>query len=149
MNADLIVLGPGGLHTALIPNLLVEGVSKALQETKAKKILVINLMNRKGQTDNFKSGDYLREVARFIGKDIFDYILVNSSMPSSELIEIYARESEVVENNISDPRVIAADLLDNRKSEYGKSDILALNRALIRHDSQKLASELMKIVNHL
>ena len=63
MNADLIVVGPGGLHTSLIPNFLVEGVSEALtQKRMPKKIFVVNLMNRKGQTTHFKVSDYLKEI---------------------------------------------------------------------------------------
>lgn len=53
-NADLIVVGPGGLHTSLIPNLLVEGFSEALRQSDAKKVFIANLMNRKGQTTGFK-----------------------------------------------------------------------------------------------
>src|SRR3989344_3973456 len=34
MNADVVIFGPGGLHTSLIPSLLVEGVSKALRLQK-------------------------------------------------------------------------------------------------------------------
>ena len=37
MNADLIIIGPGGLHTSLIPNLLVEGVSEALCASRRRK----------------------------------------------------------------------------------------------------------------
>ena len=146
MNADLVVFGPGGLYTSLIPNLLVEGVSKALRETKAKKVFVINLMNKKGQTPQFTVKDHLNEIKKFIGKDIFDYIIVNNSEPPKELIEDYAEEGEMVKNDLkSDSRVVEAPLLSNELKEIQKGD--ALKRNLIRHDSQKLANELMKIVD--
>lgn len=150
MNADMIVIGPGGLYTSLIPNLLVEGISKALRETEAKKVFIVNLMNKKGQTTHFKVGDYLQEISRFIGKDIFDFIIVNNTPPTRELIELYATEGTPVENDLLlHPRVIAADLLDSHKVQQGVGDIFTQYRSFIRHDSQKLAQELMKIVDNL
>jgi uncharacterized cofD-like protein len=146
MNSDMIVIGPGGLHTSLIPNLLVEGVSEALRNSQAKKAFVVNLMNRKGQTTGFKVSDYLKEINRYIGEDIFDFILVNSQKPSQELIEVYAEEGELVENDLIEDKVIYTPLLGESK-ETPKKDLL--KRSLIRHDSKKLAQELMKIVNHL
>ncbi len=150
MNADIVIFGPGGLYTSLIPNLLVEGVSKALRETKAKKVLVINLMNKKVQTPGFKASDYLNEIKRFTGSDVFDHILINKVKPAEQLITLYAEEAEFVENDIAaDPRVITADLLDQEEPEYSKSDSIAHARALIRHDAKKLARELMSIVDTL
>jgi len=146
MNADIIIIGPGGLHTSLIPNLLVEGVSEALRNSQATKTFVVNLMNRKGQTTGFKVSHYLSEITRFIGEDIFDYILVNHQKPPQELIEVYAEEGELVDNDLIDERVIAVPLLGDPK-ETPKKDML--KRSLIRHDSKKLAQELMKIVNYL
>lgn len=145
-NADLIVLGPGGLHTSIIPNLLVDGVSQALQNSAAKKIFVVNLMNRKGQTSLYKVSDYLSEVIRFTGGDIFDYILVNNQMPPPELIERYADEGDVILNDLEEKRIIKAPLLGELKEEM-RGDLI--KRSLIRHDSKKLAGELMKIVDHL
>jgi uncharacterized cofD-like protein len=146
MNADMIVMGPGGLHTSLIPNLLVEGVSSALRQSGAKKALVMNLMNRKGQTTGFKVSDYLQELVRFIGDDIFDFILVNNQKPSQELIEVYAEEGTLITNDLKEDRVILAPLLGELK-EGQKHDLI--KRSLIRHDPKKLSQELMKIVNHL
>ena len=103
-------------------------------------------MNRKGQTTGFKVSDYLSEIARFIGEDIFDHILVNSQKPPQELIEVYAEEGELVENDVPGDRVIYTPLLGEPK-EAPKKDLI--KRSLIRHDSNKLAQELMKIVNHL
>lgn len=142
-NADFIVLGPGGLHTSLIPNLLVEGVSDALVQSKAKKIFVMNLMNRKGQTTGFKVSDYLREITQFTGSDIFDAIMVNDQSPPEELLDVYAEEGTLVENDLRDKRVVLAPLLGNLE-EGAKRDLIKRN--LIRHDSNKLATELMKIV---
>lgn len=146
MNADLIILGPGGLHTSLIPNLLVEGFSDALRQSDAKKVFIANLMNRKGQTTGFKVSDYLNELERFIGEDVFDYVLVNHQKPPQELIDLYASEGDLVENDLKDDRVRAAALLGEVKPGP-KKDLMKRN--LIRHDSKKLASELMKIVDHL
>ena len=42
--ADAIVIGPGSLYTNIIPNLLVNGVAKAIKESKAFKVYVSNLM---------------------------------------------------------------------------------------------------------
>lgn len=144
--ADLIVIGPGGLHTSLIPNLLVKGISEALLTSKGKKIFVVNLMNRKGQTTTYKVSDYLKELVQYIGEDIFDYILVNKEHPPQELIDVYAEEGSIVENDIEEKRVIVAPLLGQVKDPQ-KRDLIKRN--LIRHDPDKLARELMKIVPHL
>lgn len=145
-NADLIVIGPGGLHTSLIPNLLVEGVCEAISQSDAKKVYVVNLMNRKGQTTKYKTSDYLNELIRYMGKDIFDFVLINAQKPPKELIDVYAEEGDLVENDLKDERLIEADLL-GRLAEEPKRDLLKRN--LIRHDSRKLAQELVKIVDHL
>ena len=145
-NADLLVIGPGGLHTSLIPNLLVEGVCEAICQSDAKKVFVVNLMNRKGQTTGFKTSHYLAELVRYLGKDVFDHILLNGQNPPKTLIDVYASEGDLVENDLNESRVILADLL-GIPAEAAKKDLLKRN--LIRHDSKKLAQELMKIVDHL
>lgn len=147
MNADLVVIGPGGLYTSLIPNLLVEGMSEVLRKSPAKKVFVANLMNRQGQTTDFTVSSYLKEMEKFIGSDIFDYIIVNNQRPPEPLIERYAEEGKLIENDLhGEERVIAAPLLGELKESY-KVDLIKRN--LIRHDSKKLAQELMKIVHHI
>ncbi len=145
-NADMVVVGPGGLHTSLIPNLLVEGLVDALRASQAKKAFVVNLMNRKGQTTGFKVSHYLQEITRFIGDDIFDYILVNNQSPPQTLIDVYAEEGDLVQNDLSEFRVVHASLLGELREQPVKDFI---KRSLIRHDPKKLAQELMKIVHHL
>lgn len=147
MNADLVVLGPGGFYTSLIPNLLVEGVADSLKKTLAKTVFVVNLMNRRGQSKGNKVSDNLKEVVKFLGKDIFDYILVNNSKPSEDLIQNYSKEGNLVENDIfDDERVIVTDLL-GPLATLQKKDLIRRN--LIRHDSKKLAKEIIKIVNNI
>jgi uncharacterized cofD-like protein len=146
MHADAIVVGPGGLYTSIIPNFLVQGMSKAILNSPAKKILVVNLMNRKGQTTNFKVSDYVRELKNFIGKDCFDYYLVNNQKPPAELMEKYSGEGELVENDMDDNRIVLAPLLGEIQQRQNQD---LLKRSLIRHDSDKLAQEIMKIVSYI
>jgi uncharacterized cofD-like protein len=145
-NADVIILGPGGVFTSIIPNLLVENVADAICSSKGKKIFITNLMNRKGQTTNYKVSDHLNEVVRFLKKDPFDYILVNNKTPPSKLMDLYANEGDLVVNDLKGKRIISKNLLGPIEKEK-KIDLLKRN--LIRHDSKKLAKELIKIVNNI
>lgn len=147
LNSDMIVLGPGGLYTSLIANLLVGGIPEALRDSQATKVLVINLMNRKGQTTHYKVSDYVKELSQFIGEDIFDFILVNNQSPPEDLIERYREEGDLIVNDMEDDgRVIEAELLGEITSRQ-PGDIV--RRSLIRHDSKKLAHELMEIARKI
>ncbi|MBT4446257.1 YvcK family protein [archaeon] len=149
MAADLIVFGPGGLYSSLIPLLLVPGIAKAFMESKAEKVFVVNLMNRLGQTNNFSVASYLQEIGYFMDSNVFDHILVNNGLPSNDLVHKYADEGSLVKNDLveSDTRVIAADLISDKLKEVQEGDTMVRN--LIRHDPKKLALELMKIVNNI
>ncbi len=146
MNADLVILGPGGLFTSLIPNLLVDGVAQALAKTQAKKVFIVNLMNRKGQTTGYRVSHYVKEIVRFLGEDIFDFILVNNQEPDPKLIEVYKEEGELVQNDLEETRIVSAPLLGDLHDQPIKD---LIKRNLIRHDPKRLAQELMKIVYHL
>ena len=148
MTADLIVFSPADIYSSLIPNLLVDGICKALRDSEAKKVFISNLMNKNGQTTNFKVNDYLNQIKRFVGKDIFDHILINNTKPAEHLLNIYAEEGTMVENDLDDdPRTITANLISDEIIAQKKSDVV--KRSLIRHDSKKIAEELMKIVDHI
>lgn len=145
--ADLIVLGPGGLYTSLIPILLVPGIAEALIQSKAKKAFVVNLMNRRGQTTGFSVASYLEEIYRFIGEHIFNYVLVNNAPPSPNLLDLYAEEGEPVSMECDLPegmQLVLADLLDGSPLKPQKGDLVRRN--LIRHHSRRLAAELIKLV---
>jgi hypothetical protein len=152
LNADLVVIAPGLLYGSLAPALLVSGVTRALAETKAKKVYVCNLVNKPGQTDEFTVADYAGEIERFAGVKL-DHVLYNNHRPSQELIDRYAKDGELlVEWNkeelkkkhfyASGKRLIADEVWENTNAA---SDPLAAQRSLIRHDADRVARELMRI----
>jgi 2-phospho-L-lactate transferase/gluconeogenesis factor (CofD/UPF0052 family) len=121
-------------------------VGDAICKSRAKKVFVLNLMNRKGQTTGYRTSHYLNELVSFLGKDVFDHILINVEQPPKELIDVYAKEGELVENDLQDVRIWQAHMLGS-VAGTPKKDLMKRN--LIRHDSRKLAQELMKIVADL
>ena len=47
--ADLILIGPGSLYTSIIPNFLVSGITEAVAQSGAYKLMVMNLMTQEGR----------------------------------------------------------------------------------------------------
>ncbi|MBI3671780.1 YvcK family protein [Candidatus Azambacteria bacterium] len=146
--ADLIVVGPGSFYSSLIPNFLVDGVSRAVISSKAKKVFVCNIMNKYGHTDNFTVQDFVDRMEKFIKPKVFDFVIYNNTIPLKALLKKYIDEGEPVlfdkARKISGRKFIGADLLSKTNPKKQKGDILK-NRALIRHDQNKLAEIIMKI----
>lgn len=133
--ADLIVIGPGDLYSSIISNLVVEGIPEAIKSSKAKKVYVCNLMTKFGETNNFKASDLVKEIENYLGKDILDCIIVNNSEYDKNLLTKYEEEKAypVIVDNIK-YKTISADLITKP--------------ILIRHDSHKLANEIIGILEN-
>lgn len=151
--ADYVIFGPGDLYTSIIPNLLVSGMSEVLSSIKAKKIYVSNLMTRYGQTDNFKLSDFVNILESYMGEGLLDYIIVNKTRPSKELLDWYCEvdKSSWVDNDISgdtyrNAKVVSADILSKTKFVQNVAD--RVKRSFIRHDPQKLAEVIFDLIDN-
>jgi uncharacterized cofD-like protein len=148
--SDYIIFPPGDLYTSVIPNLLVNKVSKLLSKSKAKKVYFVNLMNKRGQTDDYKASDYVYELERYSGT-FLDYVIINSITPTNELIKWYKRKDNVVpveddldEKYVTEAKVVRRDLLSKTKYEQNLAD--RVKRSFIRHDPEKIKKVLIKII---
>jgi uncharacterized cofD-like protein len=148
LEADYIVLGPGNYYCSVLPNIIVNGFREAIIESKAKIILPINLTNKLGHTTNWKISNYVNDIEKYLGK-LVDVVLVNDEIPSEEQIERYKlKEGEgfLVEDDFKDDRVIRTPLLSHLVFERASADVFSSVRGFIRHDSEKLAKSIEKIM---
>lgn len=149
--ADVIVIAPGNLYGSLAPALVVDGVRQAIKKSKAKLVYVCNLVTKPNQTDGFKVHDYASEVERFIGAPLLDYVIYNTDEPPRTLLEKYIHEGEkLVEFDLerfekchyqaAGLPLIATDPIPQRQD-----DAIAKSRSLIRHDTDAVSRQLMRI----
>ena len=129
LGADLIILGPGSLYTSLLPNLLVTGLTDALEASRAQKYFVCNVATQRGETDGFNASDHLRVIEQHIGLDLFDLVVCNRSFRGKleQDIEWVTADVPLHENY----HVYEADLVD---------DLYPW-----RHDSKKLARAVVNL----
>lgn len=148
-DADFIILGPGDLYTSVLCNVVVDGIAKAIRQSKAKKIFVMNLMTRFGQTDGFSASDHLKEMEKFLGGEVFDYCLVNKkeTIPSKAIAWYRKNDTTPVRDDLNGNgrlKVIRGNYVSSKIFQKSESDRLV--RSLIRHDSQKLAKALVDLL---
>ncbi|MBI2036267.1 YvcK family protein [Candidatus Microgenomates bacterium] len=147
LDANAVIIGPGDLYTSIIPNLLVRGVKRALQKSKARKIFVLNLMTKYGQTTNYKASDHIADLEKYVGRGVLDAVLINTKKPRREALDWYSDFEEYpLVDDLGDGRamvMVRANLIKDVLLEKEKAD--TLKRSIIRHDPEKLAREIIKL----
>lgn len=128
--ADLIIIGPGDLYSSLIPCFLPEGAKKAIQKSKAKKILIVNPMTKLGETNNFSVLDFTNEIEKYIGCPL-DFVLYNNEISSKARIKNYKKGHRELLG------IVKIDKNLNKKKFIGKN--LLVKSGPIEYDSNKLA----------
>lgn len=142
-NADLILMGPGSLFTSVIPNLLVEGVSEAIQKSSAIKIYIANLMSQPGETDGFSLSDYHFTLAKHSFSGIVSHIMVNQEPIDPEILKRYEAEHAA-------PVVItAADraYFQTVGVQLIEGDFMETVKGYVRHDALKVSEEAVSMVD--
>jgi len=137
-SADAIVLGPGDIYTSVLPNLLVEDVSEAINASKAIKIHVCNLMTKPGESTGFKASDFVKAIIECLGtSDPLDYLIFNNSIFPEKLLQRYVSESQY-------PVELDSDECETVVRNVIGSPVLAAGVKL-RHDPNALAEVIMEI----
>lgn len=138
--ADIITLGPGSLFTSVIPNLLVNGIPKAIAKSRATKIYFVNLMTQPGETSGFRASDHVEQILKHCGRHgskLIDICVLNSGTLRSGIVKRYgamsARPVEADHDRLDTLgiRVVTADLV--RLAGRKESD-------KIRHDPGAIAA---------
>jgi uncharacterized cofD-like protein len=119
--ADLITMGPGSLFTSVIPNLLVDGIPRAIATSSALKAYFVNIMSQPGETDQFRASDHVAAILRHAGRtyqrSLLDLCVVNSRPAGGKIADRYrASDARPVESDLDNLkalglRVISTDLL--------------------------------------
>jgi uncharacterized cofD-like protein len=118
--ADVITLGPGSLYTSVIPNLLVQGIPRALAESPALKVYFANLMTQPGETSGYCASDHVRTLLKHSGRyarRVLDVCVINEGPLGGSAVRAYSAlaaqpvtpDRERIE--ALGLRVIAADLV--------------------------------------
>ncbi len=149
INADVIILGPGNYYCSVIPNLIVCGFKEAIAKSRAKIIFPVNLTNKLEHTSGWKVSDYVKDIEKYLGKSV-DFILVNNKKPSAEQTKLYELEEGkgvLVNDDFNDKRVVRTKLLSDVMFKPKYDEKMKATRGFIRHDSQKLADCIKRIIN--
>lgn len=143
LDAEKIVFSAGDLYTSVLPHLLVTGIKEAIEQSKAKVILVLNLMSKIGETDNFQASDYLKAFMYYLGSNNnIDYIVANSNGLDEEITKVYKKDQQQpVKVDDDTCKKIAPQTKIVRKPLA----IYHIREHLFRHDSEKLAQIILDL----
>ena len=138
-NADSIIIGPGSLYTNIIPNLLVNGVARAVKESKAKKIYVCNIMTEPGLTDNYSVADHINAIVEHCGTGLIDYCLYDTGEIIPEIIKRYNRDgADLVEQNIND--------VSDKRIKFLKENLSIITENCVRHNATLIADLAIQMI---
>lgn len=140
--ADLIIIGPGSLYTGILPILLIREIADEIKKSKATKIFVSNIMTEHGQTDNYSLSEHINALHEHAGKGIVDYCIASDSDIMPEYIRMYNQNgSDIIDIDKSRVKNTGVRLVVKDMSVVGE-------KGKIRHDSIKLAKEIIDIMCH-
>lgn len=153
LNADFIIMGPGDFYTNTIANLVVDDVVSIIKKSRAKILFVANLMDSPSETPGYKLSDFFNDFEKYLPLETLDYVLVNNNRKfPAKALKAYADEDTFpIEDDIngnfhnSKTKIIRTDLLSTKIPKKEKGDVLS--RSMIRHDSKKLSSAILKILD--
>lgn len=135
-DADMILFGPGSLYTSIIPNLLVDGIVPAIQESDALKIYICNVMTQDGETEGYTVSDHIRAIFQHSAQGLFQLCLTNSSPIPKGVAARYAAEG-------AEPIRCDGDICQQLGVETVNRPVSTVENGFVRHNPGHLARELI------
>ena len=132
LDADLVVVGPGSLYTSVLPNLLVDDITRAIRASDALKIYVCNVATQAGETVGYTVEDHVRAIEGHTGPGLFSCVLANANVkqtPDATWNFAQVRLGGDPAQTLPGYEVVTADVVDEDRPWRHDPD--KLSRALI------------------
>lgn len=133
--ADCVIVCPGDLYSSVIPTLLPRGIKKAIRASNAKIIVVLNIMTKKGETDNYTAADFVEKIEKYLGREATHIVCNNAPIPQEILLK-YSLERKVEFDpfkNSHDSRILSVPL-----ATISESGQIFTDPKILRHAIEKL-----------
>jgi uncharacterized cofD-like protein len=123
--ADWVVLGPGSWFTSVLPHLMVPQLAEALHQTRARRLVALNLAPQAGETEGFSPHAHLEVLADHAPQLQIDVVLADRQAAADTADELEKAAARL------GGRLVLADL--------------AMGDGSPRHDPLRLAGAFMHI----
>jgi uncharacterized cofD-like protein len=137
LDADVVLLGPGSLFTSVLPHLAVRDVVEALQDTRALRVYIGNVMTQSGETEGFDAADHLRHVVEAVDGAV-DVTIVHDGPLDPAAVARYALQGQI-------PVRADTAALEALSVTVVRRDLAAKGQ-VVRHSPAALARAVMELV---
>ena len=142
MDADVIILGPGSLYTSILPNLVVDEMTKMIKRSSATKVYVSNVMTQPGETDKYTVGDHVSAILRHTNEEIIQYVYANNKkIPDESFVKYREEGARPVEISEEDQT-----LFKKHGINLIQDNFIEVKKGYVRHDAFKLSEEILEMV---
>lgn len=110
--SDWVVFGPGSWYTSVLPHLLLDDLRSALDETEAKRCVVMNLKSDTGETRGMSPAEHLDVISHYAPNLHVDAIIADPHSVSEEEQDAFAAAAERLGAEVTFARVRSQDRPD-------------------------------------
>ena len=133
--ADAVIIGPGDIYSSLMQVLLVNGACEAIRNSKAKKIYIPNLMNKKGESNGFYIDDFVDVIEKRLQCSL-DYVIYNNKEVSTQRIKNFKEGHEELIDLVG---------CKGKSDKLIGADIIAREGDIV-HDPDKLSKIILELL---
>ena len=129
-------MGPGSLYTSVVPNLLIDEISKTISKSKAHKAYICNVMTQPGETDDYTVSDHVKTILSHAKYDnIIDTVFINNELPENlaekyELAGSFPVKYDKQELKKLNINVIGRKLIEEDKDGFVRHSYVRLARLI-------------------
>lgn len=130
--ADLIIFSSGSLLTSIMPHIIIPEIVEAINNAKASKMYICNMLTQPGETDNFKVSDHINTLEKYLGKGTIDVVIANNEkIPKKSTIFAKSEGKDVVLVDDKELKKMGVQLIAEK--------LFKVEEGYIRHNALKTA----------
>ncbi len=139
-DADVIIIGPGSLFTSILPNLVMDDITKSIEKSNAMKVYIANLMTQPGETHNLSLGEHVKIIKNHTRRELIQFIYTNNQEIPLDIAKRYSQEEAY-------PILLTGEdrkFFEQHNMKTIENDYIEVKKGYLRHNAIKLSHDIIE-----